>query len=197
MEPTAGSWARGVIVFAIMLCSSSAAHAQAGTAPSASRGAGTLVVEFLYMPPTSVEPTYHTAMWLEDAKGKLVRTLYVSQELSSAEYKLGNACPDWVKQAHWEKAAKSEVDGVTAPTPNVGSEAKVFDLGQLGVPPGVYQFKFQVHITEQYNVLYRGEVTVGPADSTPKLDVLYGPGKLDVTDQFVREVRVRYVAPSK
>lgn len=157
--------------------------------------AGTLHVSFLFMPPTSVEPTYHTAMWLEDAQGKLVRTLYVSTELSNVEYKLGLACPDWVKQAHWEKAPKSEVDAVTAPTPNVGSASLAFDLAELGVPPGMYQFKFQVHITEKANVLHAGKFTAGAANADVKLDVAVGPGKLAVTDQFVRDVEVRYVAP--
>ena len=84
---------------------------------------------------------------------------------------------------------------MTAPTPNVGSEAKTFDLGKMGIAPGVYQFKFQVHISDQHNVLHRGEVNVGAVDSTVTLEVVYGPGKLDVTDQFVRAVQVRYVAP--
>jgi hypothetical protein len=159
---------------------------------------GTLEVSFLYMPPSSgVEPTYHTAMWIEDAKGNPVKTLYVSQELSSWEYRMGEACPDWIKQAHWEKAPRAEVDAVTAPTPSVGSETKVFDLAKLGVLSGSYQFKFQVHITEQHNVLHRGALTVGPDTQAVKLEVVVGPGKMSVTDQFVRDVEVRYKAPAK
>jgi len=159
---------------------------------------GTLEVSFLYMPPSSgVEPTYHTAMWIEDAKGNLVKTLYVSQELSSGEYRMGEACPDWTRQAHWEKAPKAEVDAVTAPTPSVGSETKIFDLARLGVPAGAYQFKFQVHITELHNVLHRGTLTVGPESRTVKLEVVVGPGKMSATDQFVRDVEVRYKAPAK
>lgn len=158
---------------------------------------GTLHVSFLFMPPTSVEPTYHTAMWLEDAQGTMVKTLYVSTELSNGEYKLGSMCPDWVKQAHWEKAPKSEVDAVTSPTPNVGSASLAFNLAELGVPPGSYQFKFQVHITEKANVLHSGKFTAGAANADVKLDVAVGPGKLTVTDQFVRDVEVRYVAPHK
>jgi hypothetical protein len=160
--------------------------------------AGTLEVSFLYMPPSSgIEPTYHTAMWIEDARGKLVKTLYVSQELSAGEYRMGEACPDWVRQAHWEKAPRADVDAVTAPTPSVGSETKTFDLGKLGVPPGVYQFKFQVHISEQHNVLHRGALTVGPEAQTVKLETVVGPGKMSVTDQFVRDVDVRYKAPAR
>jgi hypothetical protein len=88
------------------------------------------------MPPTTIDPTYHTAIWLEDANGVLIKTLYVSQELSAAEYKMGNVCPDWVKKAQWDKAPKSEVDAVTSPTPSVGSGSRGSDLGQMGVAPG-------------------------------------------------------------
>lgn len=169
----------------------------AGPALARAEGVGVLEVTFLYMPPTSIDPTYHTAMWLEDPGGRLVKTLYVSQELSSAEYKMGNVCPDWVKLAHWGKTPASEVDAVTAPTPNVGSEAKVFDLAALGVQPGVYHFKFQMHVSEDHNVLFRGTITVGGATASPELEVTHGPGKIVSTDQFVREVQVRYRAPQK
>lgn len=156
--------------------------------------AGLLRVSFLFMPPTSVEPTYHTAIWLEDAKGAFVRTLYVSTELSNGEYKLGNICPDWARQAKWEKVAKAEIDAVTAATPNVGTANMAFDLAALGLAPGVYQFKLQVHITEQQNVLHYGTFTAGAANADVKLDVAVGPGKVITTDQFVKEVQVQYSA---
>ncbi len=192
----AGNSARWMTGVALCVACLSPQRGGAAQAPQAS-AVGTLHVSFLYMPPTSVEPTYHTAMWLEDMQGRLVQTLFVSQDLSAGEYKTPNICPDWVKQAHWEKAPKSDVDAVTAPTPNVGSADKVFNLAQFGVKPGTYQFKFQVHITDQYNVLHYGTVTVGPANAEVKLDVAVGPGKLAVTDQFVRDVQVQYVAPMR
>ena len=102
-----------------------------------------------------------------------------------------------MKKAHWDKTPKSEVDAVTAPTPNVGSEAKVFDLAEYGVAPGVYQFRFQMHVGEEHNVLYRGTVTVGPADEHVKLEMTQGPGKLLSTDTYVKDVEVRYRAPAK
>lgn len=187
-------WRAGVLLATVWMAST-ATHARVpvGQAPKS----GALHVSFLFMPPTSVEPTYHTAMWIEDDKGKLVRTLYVSNELSNQEYKLGLACPDWTKQAHWDKAPKAEVDAVTAPTPNVGSASMGFDLAELGVPPGTYRFKLQVHITEKANVLHSGTFVAGAADAEVKLDVAVGPGKLTVTDQFVRDVEVRYVALRK
>jgi hypothetical protein len=156
--------------------------------------AGSLVVKFFYDTPTTVEPTYHTAIWIEDKAGKLVKTLFVSTELASKEFKMGNACPDWVKVAGWEKVPKAEVDAVTAPTPMIGGGEMTFDLAKLKIAPGTYGFRFQVHVTEDYNLLYRGQFTVGGPSGSLKIETLTGPGKLDTADQFVREVDVRYVA---
>lgn len=152
----------------------------------------TLDVRFFYSPPGSVEPTYHTAIWLEDANGKIVKTLFVSQELSGTAYKDGTACPDWVKQAHWEAAPQGVVAAVTAPTPNVGTSELTYDLAKLDLPPGTYGFRFQVHISDAHNVLYRGTFTLGGPDADVKLETLVGPGKMVSAEQFVRDVEVRY-----
>lgn len=161
--------------------------------PAAEPAQGALHVSFVYMPPTSVEPTYHTAMWLETEAGALVKTLFVTNDLSATEYKVGEACPDWVKQANWEKAAKPEVDAVTGPTPNVGTGGRSFDLAKLGITPGRYVFKLQVHITDTYNILYRGTLIVGDTPSEVVLETLYAPGKPPGGTEFVQNVRARYV----
>lgn len=169
-----------------LLCAVSVVALVAAGAP------GTLEVKFFFDTPTNVEPTYHTAIWLENADGQIVKTLFVSQELSGTAFKVGDACPDWVNKAQWEKAPKTEVAAVTAPTPSVGVGELTFDLASLGVAPGTYGFRLQVHVTEQYNLLYRGQVTVGGPGADIKLETAFGPGKLDSTDQFVRDVEVRY-----
>ncbi len=154
---------------------------------------GRLEVTFLYMPPGEIEPTYHTAIWLEDREGHLVKTLFVSQELSGTEYKLGTACPDWVNQAHWEKADKTVVDAVTGPTPNVGSGSFRFELEKLRLAPGDYEFRFQVHIIDRYNILYRGTIPVGREARNAKLETYYSPAKPAGANDLVRNVQLRYV----
>lgn len=171
-----------------------AVSAQAPTVPGPPGAPGVLDVRFFYEAPTTIDPTYHTAIWLEDDNGKIVKTLYVSQELSDKEYKMGNVCPDWVTQAKWEAAPKTEVAAVTAPTPTVGTGELTFDLAALGVAPGTYGFRFQMHVEEEYNVLYRGAVTVGGPASVVTLETVIGPGKPSTPDQFIKDVEVRYLA---
>lgn len=185
---SASFYAASVLVFAAAF--GIAAAVAPGSAPG---GAGHLIVNFLYMPPTEIEPTYHTAMWLEDKEGKLVKTLFVSQELSRNEFRQGDACPDWVKQASWAQADPSLVDAVTGPTPNVGGGTLSFNLDELGVAPGTYRFCFQVHIVDKYNILFRGMVDVGQKAQEVKIDVLYSPGKPPGAEDIVRDVQVNYM----
>lgn len=185
-------WRGALLLLAVALVGSLWGTGRA-TAGETEGNSDTLDVRFFFNTPSSVEPTYHTAIWLEDASGKMVKTLYVSQELSDTQYKVGDYCPDWVNKAQWEKAPKTEVAAVTAPTPSVGAGELRFDLAALGIAPGTYGFRFQVHVTEQYNVLYRGEVIVGGPGGDVKLETAFGPGKLDSTEQFVRDVEVRYL----
>jgi hypothetical protein len=181
--------------YMLLGCALVVASTSVPAAAQAPKGAaGSLLVKFFYDTPTTVEPTYHTAMWLEDKTGKLVTTLFVSTELASKEFKMGNACPDWVKVAHWERVPKAEVEAVTAPTPMVGGGEMTFDLAKLKIAPGTYGFRFQVHVSEEYNLLYRGQLTVGGPAASLKLEVVTGPGKLDSTDQFIKDVEVHYVA---
>lgn len=169
------------------------AFASASPAALAQATAGTLDVSFVYMAPTTIEPSYHTAMWLEDEQGVLVKTLYVTNDLSTTGYKVGDACPDWVKQAHWETAEKSAVDAVTGPTPMVGAGRRAFDLAALGVAPGRYRFNLQVHITDAYNIRYRGVVIIGGAGGEVPLEISYSPAKPPGGSEFVRDVVVRYL----
>ena len=188
----AASLRRSLLIAFVTLCAAGLAPAT-HAAPASAAGGGLIQVTFLYMPPGQIEPTYHTAIWLEDAKGGFVQTLYVTQELSATEYKMGQACPDWIKQAHWERAPKATVDAVTGPTPNVGAGALEFDTAKLNIGPGTYRFKFQVHIGEKYNVLHQATVVVGGAAASPAVEVLYSPSKPAGEPDLVRDLQVHYV----
>jgi hypothetical protein len=86
---------------------------------------------------------------------------------------------------------------VTAPTPTVGSGEFAFDLAKLGVAPGVYGFRLQMHVEGDYNVLYRGQVTVGGPPARVVLETMTGPGKPSTPDQFIKDVEVHYGPAAK
>ncbi len=155
--------------------------------------AGKLQFRFDYAPPGEEDPTYHTAIWLENEAGKYVKTLFVTGELAGTEWKLGNACPDWVKQSNWEKAEKAAAAAVTGPTPQVGMGGLEFNLADMGVAPGKYVIKFQVHVIREYNIMFQGKVEVGGPAQDVKIEKLYSPKKLEIGTEVVEEVRVNYV----
>lgn len=158
---------------------------------------GVLEVAFVYMPPGEVYPTYDTAIWLEDESGNLVQTLFVSQVLSDTEYQSDDICPDWTKKANWGDADRPVVDAVTRPTPLIGGESQVFDLGTLGVAPGTYQFRFEVHVVDEFNILFRGELSVGESASEVNLESAYVPTQPENDQTVVEAIRVSYYPKEK
>jgi hypothetical protein len=102
-------------------------------------------------------------------------------------------CPDWVKQANWEKAEESEFDAVTRPTPPIGARTLKFDCAKRGIAAGAYRFCVQAHIVEKYNILYRGSIVVGEQASESAAEVFYSPMKHPQAADILSDVRARYV----
>jgi hypothetical protein len=150
-------------------------------------------LEISYLVSSTVEGSRFTAVWLEDEGGKLVKTLFVSSELAQGAFTVeGEICPDWIKKSHWEKASQAEVDAVSGPTPVVGSGSLSFDLKKLGILPGVYYFFMQVHIHDDYNILFKGKIRAGQEPSEAQAEVFYSPSKPAAAEDLVRDVRARF-----
>jgi hypothetical protein len=152
--------------------------------------AGKLQISYLV---TSDDGSRFAAVWLENEKGELVKTLFVSNELAQGAFTVeGDICPDWSKKAHWEKASQAEVDAVSGPTPSAGLGSLSFDLKKHGILPGVYFCCMQVHIHENYNILYKGKILLGekPAESQP--ETFYSPARYESAQDLVRDVKLRF-----
>ena len=94
-------------VFLLLLASGSGAGMVPGV-PSviASQGepaGGTIEVSFLFLKAEGAVPSYQTAIWLENEEGRYFKTLFLSEYLSLGGFNHEYVCPDWVKQADWEK----------------------------------------------------------------------------------------------
>ena len=62
------------------------------------------------------------AIWIEDKKGKIVRTLYATSFTAEGGYKYReDAIPDWVRKAEPGKMTSAQVDAVTGATPPNGN----------------------------------------------------------------------------
>lgn len=165
----------------------------AGAGPQAEPAFGTLEVSFLFSKADGVVPSYQIAVWLETEAGEHVKTLFVSEWLSAGGFGYGGVCPDWAKQANWEKAAESEFDAATRPTPPIGARTLKFDCQKRGIAPGTYRLCVQAHIVEKYNILYRGTVTVGNQATEAAGEAFYSPEKHPQAADILRDVRLRYL----
>jgi hypothetical protein len=152
--------------------------------------AGKLQISYLV---SSDDASRFTAVWLENEGGELIKTLFVSSELAQGAFTVeGDICPDWIKKAHWEKASQAEVDAVSGPTPTVGSGSLSFDLKKLGISPGLYFFCMQIHIHDNYNILYKGQISLGEKPAEAPAEVFYSPARYASAEDLLRDVRARF-----
>jgi hypothetical protein len=164
-----------------------------GISLRAQSASGTLEISFLFNKAEGIVPSYQIAVWLETEAGKYVKTLFVSEYLSGGGFGHGDVCPDWVKQANWEKADELEFDAVTRPTPPIGVRTLKIDCQKRGIVPGTYRFCVQAHIVEKYNILYRGTIVVGEQASEAVGEAFYSPAKHPQAADILSDVGARYV----
>ena len=108
------------------------------------------------------------AVWVEDAGGKLVKTLFVTNFTANGGYqKRPDAIPVWVSRA---AASEGVPDGISGATPKSGSLRYVWDLtDQSGtrVANGTYTIYVEGTLRGKNHVLYSGEIILdGNATST-------------------------------
>lgn len=150
-------------------------------------------LQISYLVSSSVDASRFTAVWLENENSELVKTLFVSTELAQGAFTVeGEICPDWSKKSHWEKASQAEVDAVSGPTPTAGSGSFTFDLKKLGILPGVYVVCMEVHIHDNYNILYKGTIRVGQEPAEAQVEAFYSPAKYEAAEDLVRDVSMRF-----
>jgi len=154
-------------------------------------------LQISYLVSSSVDGSRFTAIWLENEGGELVKTLFASTELAQGAFTVeGDICPDWIKKSHWEKATQAEVDAVSGPTPTAGSGTLSLDLNKLGISPGAYVLFMQVHIHDNYNILYKGPIRVGQEPAEAQVEVFYSPTKYAAAEDLVRDVSMRFTPDS-
>jgi len=141
--------------------------------PSARR---TLEISYEIGEAALLQPSYQTAIWLEDEKNRYVKSFFVSQYLSYCGSGYTTICPDWIGVANWDSVSEAELDAVTGATPRPGTQRLVVDCRERGIPPGSYQYCVQTHITEGNNILYRGKIDIGKTESRNVAEVTYSPG---------------------
>ena len=114
------------------------------------------------------------AVWIEDASGTPVKTLFVTNFTAKGGYqKRPDASPLWVERS---AAGTGVPDGVSGATPKSGSVRYVWDLtDQSGarVPDGTYTFHVEGTLRWKNQVLYTGEIALDGNAATAEATAEY------------------------
>jgi hypothetical protein len=126
--------------------------------------AGTLTVKFDYTHyPTLATGQY--AIWIENAAGQLVRTVFVTRFTRRGGYNnRPDCCPTWVSKANPQSHNSDEVDGYTGATPQNGRQQYFWDgkddNGNV-VANGTYRVCIEGTLYWSSRVLYQGTFAQG------------------------------------
>lgn len=105
------------------------------------------------------------AVWIEDAEGNFLKTLYVTGFTARKGYKTReDSLKTWVKRSKRAEAAKVEIDAVSGATPRTGKLTYTWNCDDRQgnpVSPGNYRFFVEGTLFWKSNVIYSGTITVG------------------------------------
>jgi len=153
--------AGAVIMLLLSLCACSASNNQAETRAPAPN---TVEITFDYAKQSGFASNQF-AVWIEDADGNLVKTLYVTRYMANGGYKnRPDIVPVWREKSDPASMTKSEIDAITGATPKQGTLSYTWDLTDTkgnAVLPGVYSFFVEGSLRWKNRVLYSGVIAVG------------------------------------
>ena len=105
------------------------------------------------------------AVWIEDAKGKHVRSLYATSFTADGGYKRRpNSLPLWVKQSNLAGMSKDQIDAISGATPRAGMLTYRWDgIDAKGavVAAGEYRLILEATLRNENAVIYSVPVKLG------------------------------------
>ena len=153
---------------------------------------GFLEISYQFNMPQKFEPSFQTVIWLEDQDGQYIKSLFVSDYLAYDAYDQLEICSTWSKVADWENVPEVIFDAITMPTPYIGPNVFKVDCAKEKLVPGVYHYGIEVHIADEYNIMYRGKITIGKKDVENLPKISYNPDKVEGAENVISDVKARY-----
>lgn len=169
-----------IIVFALTGCIS----------PASKSKKGNLNISFEVNKKDGIQPSYSTVIWLERPNGELVKTLYVSEYLSLGGFNDSKTCLDWSSKVNWAQTPRADADVVTGATPMIGKRDYEFTFSKGELTPGRYNYFIEVHLLEEYNELYKGEIDIPCKASESETEVAYLPERHPKAGDILSSVKV-------
>jgi hypothetical protein len=147
-----------------------------GVSAQSAAGSGIVEISFAYTRQGGFGSNQF-ALWITDAEGNYVKTLYATRFTASGGYaKRPQSIPDWVKQSGLAGKSKAQVDAFTGATPKTGALSYRWDgTNEEGeaVPPGEYQVFLEASLRNENRVLYSAAVRLGASSGPVELQPRY------------------------
>lgn len=162
---------RSIVALALLtaLFLLSACAKQEEAQPAIAADSGHLDISFQYNEQSGTASNQF-AVWIEDADGHFVRTLYATSFTAKRGYKeREGVLPNWVAVSGIEAIKRADLDAISGATPKPGVLNYVWDLKDANgetVAPGEYRFFVEGSLRWKNRVLYSGAFTVGDEAST-------------------------------
>ena len=138
--------------------------------------------------------TNQFAVWIEDAQGRHVKTLYATRYTANGGYsRRETSIPRWVKQSGLAAMSRSQVDSITAATPRAGSLSYTWDgtnAANAALPPGNYTIYLEGTLRWENQVLYSAVIRLGQGAAVPAVTTEY-TGTPGAEANMIENVRVR------
>ena len=137
------------------------------------------------------------AIWIEDAKGQLVKTLYVVRWTSNGGYKTRpTSIPMWVKKSDVANLSKAQLDVISGATPRTGALTYTWDGTDnkgAAVPAGDYILVLEGTLRWENMVYYRAPIALGKGAAAAQVSAEYVSGDRDTTAEraMFSDVKVR------
>ena len=120
------------------------------------------------------------AVWIEDAQGRYVKTLYATKFTATGGWKKReSSIPLWVKQSGLSGMNKSQIDALTGPTPRGGNLSFAWDgtnQAGLAAAAGAYRVFVEATLRNEDRVLYTADITLGESGAVTPQPRYFGNG---------------------
>lgn len=140
------------------------------------------------------------AIWVENAAGKFIRTLFVTRFTAKGGYTYRPAAlKTWVEKSNWKEATESEVDALSSATPDGGSQKVAWDCkDQKGkmVPDGTYAIKMEGNLRDEKKMYAKADITIGAESQKVTAELSYSSEE-SKSELLFDHVVVDYYSPDE
>ena len=117
------------------------------------------------------------AVWIEDAQGHHVKTLYATRFTANGGWKRREtSIPLWVKRSGLADMTKDQIDSLTGATPRTGTLTYHWDgtdSRNITLSQGDYVICLEGTLRGNNQVIYRAPIKLGQGPASPEVTVEY------------------------